>query len=211
MGWRRESGQASAEWIGLMLLVSLALGGALAVAREADFGGGAHDLGGALAGGLVCAARDACRAEAAAVRELGGEAGGGVRGGEADGGARGGEADGGAPRGGAGRARGVHARHLRSWTSASPDAFGGRGIRPSAPWEPAPRGLRGLEGASRSVRRALGRAGAAAGEFGWLACLGYRQWRYDYEHPRGPRESMPVDAVLNELNECFNPVGWLLP
>ena len=205
-----ERGQATIEWVALMLAVALALGGALGVAHGADFGGPtrgpAHDLGETLAGGLVCAARDACRAERTAMRALEGGPlpGGGSLGGRSAGG---GSLGGRSLRGRPARGRSLRARRLRAWTSAPPDVFGGRGIRPSAPWERVPRGLRGLEGASSNLLRRLG----GAGEFGWVACLGYRQLRYDMEHPRTPRQSMPVDDVLDELNECFNPVGWLLP
>lgn len=178
MRWVRDSGQATVEWIGLVLVVSLGFGGALAALRGAGFGAEARGLGQALASAVTCAARDACRAEGTEMRELSGAVG---------------------------------RRELRRWTSAPPRAFGRRGIRPTAPWERAPRGLRGLDGASSSVLRALGKNARHAGEFGWLACLGYQQWRYDYEHPRSPRESMPVDAVLDELNTCFNPIGWLMP
>jgi hypothetical protein len=181
MGSGGERGQATVEWIGLLLLLSLAFGAVLMAVRGAGFGGPAHRLGEVLAGGITCAARDACRAEAAAMREL------------------------------RGRSPRDRARDLRAWTSAPPEPFGRRGIRPSAPWERGPRGLRGLDGANSSVLRALGRAGRHAGEFGWLACLGYQQWRYDYEHPRSPREAMPAAAVMDELNTCFNPIGWLLP
>jgi hypothetical protein len=87
------------------------------------------------------------------------------------------------------------------------DAFGGRGIRPSAPWERAPRGLRGLDGAGSGVLRALGRAGKSA----WIICLGYQRFRYDLDHPRSPRESVAPGEVFDELNTCLNPWVFLFP
>jgi hypothetical protein len=167
MWWRAgagQCGQATVEWIGLVLGLALAFGGALGVARGADFGGEAHGLGEALASRVTCAARGSCHVEHRVV-----------------------------PR--------VHA------PPPTLDAFGGRGIRPSAPWERAPRGLRGLDGAGAGVLRALGQVGRRA----WIGCLGYRRLRYDLDHPRTPRESVPVGEVLDELNRCLNPWMFLFP
>jgi hypothetical protein len=58
-----ERGQASIEWIGLLLLVSLALAGALAFLPAID----GRPLGAALARALVCAVRQDCAAERAAL------------------------------------------------------------------------------------------------------------------------------------------------
>jgi hypothetical protein len=164
-GAAEERGQATVEWIGLVLGLALAFGGALGVARGADFGGEAHGLGEALASRVTCAARGACH---------------------------------------------VHRRSVVRRLHAPPpalDAFGGRGIRPSAPWERAPRGLRGLDGAGSGVLRALGRAGKSA----WIICLGYQRFRYDLDHPRSPRESVAPSEVLDELNTCLNPWVFLFP
>lgn len=87
------------------------------------------------------------------------------------------------------------------------DAFGGRGIRPSAPWERAPRGLRGLGGTGAGVLRALGELGRHA----WFGCLGYRRVRYDLAHPRSSREGTPSGETLDALNECLNPWEFLFP
>jgi hypothetical protein len=53
---RSERGQASVEWVGLVLLVSLALGAAVAVAPAVD----GRSLGGFLAHQLVCVVRGGC-------------------------------------------------------------------------------------------------------------------------------------------------------
>jgi hypothetical protein len=52
---QREAGQASVEWVGLVLLAALALGGLLAFVPSRD-----DSLGGVVAERIVCAARGAC-------------------------------------------------------------------------------------------------------------------------------------------------------
>jgi hypothetical protein len=182
-----QGGQATVEWIGLVLGLALAFGGALGVARGADFGDEAHGLGEALASRVTCAARDACAAERRAAPGRGAPGSPALR-----------EAPGGRP-----------LRARPRWRRPPPtlDAFGGRGIRPSAPWERTPRGLRGLDGAGAGVLRALGQVGRRA----WIGCLGYRRLRYDLDHPRTPRDSVPVGEVLDELNRCLNPWMFLFP
>jgi hypothetical protein len=56
-----ERGQATIEWVGLVLLVALALGALVAVVPV----GGGRTLGDAVAHALVCAVRGGCAAEAA--------------------------------------------------------------------------------------------------------------------------------------------------
>jgi hypothetical protein len=197
-GGAGERGQATVEWIGLVLGLALAFGGALGVTRGADFGGEAHGLGEALASRVTCAARAACGAGRGAALPGGAFPGGAFRGGAQRGGPlRGGPLPGGPLRGGP-----------RSWRSPPAlDAFGGRGIRPSAPWERAPRGLRGLGGAGSGVLRALGRAGNRA----WIVCLGYRRLRDELDHPRTPRQGVPPGEVLDALNDCLNPWEFFFP
>src|SRR3954470_14106362 len=64
-----ERGQASVEWIGLLLLVSVALGAAVAFVPAVD----GRPLGAALARVLVCAVKRDCHAESAALRRAYGE------------------------------------------------------------------------------------------------------------------------------------------
>jgi hypothetical protein len=64
-----ERGQASVEWIGLLLLVSIALAAAVAFAPVAD----GRPLGAALVRALVCAVSGDCHAEAAALTRVYGE------------------------------------------------------------------------------------------------------------------------------------------
>jgi hypothetical protein len=66
MGARsRQSGQATVEWVGLLLAVGLALGalaGGVRGAVRGDSGEGARELGEAVAERITCAARDRCGA-----------------------------------------------------------------------------------------------------------------------------------------------------
>jgi hypothetical protein len=62
-----ERGQATVEWIGLLLGIALVLGAVAAGGREAAKGESAVGLGDAVAERIVCAAKGAC-AEKGAVR-----------------------------------------------------------------------------------------------------------------------------------------------
>ncbi|HYZ29105.1 MAG TPA: hypothetical protein VE570_08640, partial [Thermoleophilaceae bacterium] len=66
-----ERGQASIEWIGLLLLVALALAAALAFVPSVD----GRPLGAAIARALVCAVKQDCRVEGTALRRAYGERG----------------------------------------------------------------------------------------------------------------------------------------
>jgi hypothetical protein len=66
---RSERGQASIEWIGLLLLVSVALAAGLAFVPAVD----GRPLGAALARALVCAVKGDCRSDGAALRRAYGE------------------------------------------------------------------------------------------------------------------------------------------
>jgi hypothetical protein len=43
----------------------------------------------------------------------------------------------------------------------------------------------------------------------WFACLAYRSWQDDREHPRLLGEARPVKRTVHMLNECVNPVSFL--
>jgi hypothetical protein len=64
-----ERGQASVEWIGLLLLVSVALAVAVAFVPAVD----GRPLGAAIARALVCAVKHDCHADRAALRKAYGE------------------------------------------------------------------------------------------------------------------------------------------
>ena len=61
----------------------------------------------------------------------------------------------------------------------------------------------GLAGARR-VAGALARRA-------WIACLGYRRYRYERSHPRrlSPLDPIPVGDGLSIANACLNPLGFL--
>jgi hypothetical protein len=66
-----ESGQATVEWIGLLLGIALVLGAVAAGGREAAKGESAAGLGDAVAERIVCAAKGACGAGAPRGRLVG--------------------------------------------------------------------------------------------------------------------------------------------
>jgi hypothetical protein len=43
----------------------------------------------------------------------------------------------------------------------------------------------------------------------WIACLGYRRFLYERDHPRAPTEPMPVADALEIANVCLNPLSFL--
>jgi hypothetical protein len=63
-----DRGQATVEWVGLLLGVGLMFGALVAGGRGAAKGESARELGDALAERITCAARDACRAAPARPR-----------------------------------------------------------------------------------------------------------------------------------------------
>jgi hypothetical protein len=151
-GLGAQRGQATVEWVGLLLGVALMLGVLVAGGREATKGESADGLGEAVAERITCAARGACAV---------------------------GERPPGAPRGAPGALR------------EAP----GAGV-------PPPRRLAGS--GSAPLRKVSGVAKRA-----WMLCLGYRRWRYDVEHPLGPRQAVPLRETVHMLNECVNPLSFL--
>jgi hypothetical protein len=176
-----ERGQATVEWAGLALLVSLAMGGLLTVAGAADFGRPARALGDALVERLAQPLPAHARARAL----LRGAPGAGPP---------------------SSRSRPPRGSSPGSRPRApGPPAGGSRSVRP-----PSLRYLaRGVRPSGRTSR--VLRTLARAGEHAWFWCVGYRGLRYDFEHPRSPREFMSPDAVVEVLDKCLNPLGFLLP
>jgi hypothetical protein len=43
----------------------------------------------------------------------------------------------------------------------------------------------------------------------WIACLGYRRFIYERDHPRAPTEPLPVREALEIANVCLNPLSFL--
>jgi hypothetical protein len=74
LGARGQKGQATVEWVGLLLAVGLMLGalaGGVRGATRAESGEGARELGRAVAKRITCAARDLCGAAEPARGERG--------------------------------------------------------------------------------------------------------------------------------------------
>ena len=67
----------------------------------------------------------------------------------------------------------------------------------------APRSAAGL-GAARRVAGAVARRA-------WIACLGYRRYRYERAHPGrlSPHDPIPIGAGLSIANACLNPLAFL--
>ena len=161
-----ERGQATVEWAGLALLLSLMLGGLLTAAGAADLGRPARALGEAIVGRLAHPLHARPLHAHALPREAP------------------------APRSPAPHAVAVRPPSLR---------YLARGVRPAWPPSASDRG--------RRVLRSLARAG----EHAWFLCLGYRGLRNDAQHPRSPREFMSPHALVDVVNECLNPLDFLLP
>ena len=166
-----ESGQATIEWTGLVLLVAIALGALLTLARPVD----GRRLGGSVAHAITCAARGGCAAA------------------------------GGAPPS-ARRASpriAVPAASPGTGRVGSPATSGHAGPGPAPPHAAAPP-------APRSADPAALRGARTAAKRLWLLCLGYRRFRYDLEHPRAPMQGVPMSETLDTVNECLNPLSFLV-
>jgi hypothetical protein len=182
-----EGGQATVEWVALVLAAALVLGAAAALAgREAD-----PALGEAVAKRITGAARAVGRAPAGAAGTS-----------PADALARSAPPGGGAP-GAAPLGAGP--------PDARPPA-----AAPPGPGDPAPVApTRSASSPLAALPRAVGFGGALAGigrvaKHGWIVCVGYERWRHELESPSAPTEPLPVDTALSIVNTCFNPHDYLL-
>lgn len=186
---RGQRGQASVEWIVLVLLLALGLAALARFAPRADAGG----LGAELVHGLACAARGGgCEAQPGA-RALGGAA------------ARGAPVRGGAP---------SRLFTVPPLVPVPPRGLAPRrptAVRPPAPGSPrAPSGrpwLRPPRFAGPLVRRA-GRDAGLLWRRSWMLCLGYERVRYSVLHPeiRFPHQTIPLSEALRIANDCLSPV-----
>jgi hypothetical protein len=185
---RSERGQASVEWIGLVLLLALGLTALARFAPRTDAG----QLGAELAHALRCAASGGCDGE----RDSPGAPGAPT------------------PRG-AGRlvvapplvplAPGARERARPGAGEARPR----RRSRAGGP-RPAPGGRPWLR-PPRPAGALLRRAGRGAGTLwrrSWLLCLGYERIRWSVLHPeiRFPHQTIPVSEELRIANDCLSPV-----
>jgi hypothetical protein len=187
---RGESGQASVEWIGLVLLVALGLA---ALVRFAPRAAEAEALGPELVHALACAARGRCDA---AARDAGASARGHVPRGALP-------TDGGAPRSAlptdGGARTGGGSRRMVSAPPLVPLVPRGRSA-PAAGPRPLLRG--------RALLRRVGRGAGLAWRRSWLLCLGYERARYGFLNPevRFPGVPIPYSEDLRMLNDCLSPV-----
>ena len=85
----------------------------------------------------------------------------------------------------------------------SPATSGHAGPGPAPPHAAAPP-------APRSADPAALRGARTAAKRLWLLCLGYRRFRYDLEHPRAPMQGVPMSETLDTVNECLNPLSFLV-
>ena len=176
-----EGGQATVEWVALVLAAALVLGAAAAFAgSETDRG-----LGEAVAERITSAA-DAAGAPAAAAAAPAAAAPTSSESGRPPAAAPGQPV----------RKRPISGRFRTGWSEAAPPVR----AAPSAPAS-APRAV----DAFRSVRGV-----ADVAKHAWIVCLGYERWRHELEHPAAPTEALPVDVALSIVNTCFNPHDYLL-
>jgi hypothetical protein len=185
---RGDSGQASVEWIGLVLLLALGMAALVRFAPRAD----AQALGPELLHAIGCAARGGCDAP------------------------RGGPPSRGAPSGMVSAPPLVPiAPRERPGPTAGPRALRAPVSRPLGP-APAGRWL-GIPGplvrgrALLRGRALVGRAGRGVGVLwrrSWMLCLGYERVRYGILHPeiRYPQMPIPLSEDLRMVNDCLSPV-----
>jgi hypothetical protein len=177
-----ERGQATVEWIGIVLLVALALVGLGRFAPRAH----GEELGMTLARSVTCAARDGCGhgypASGSPSASSGSRA---VRRGFTPPPLLPHRADVGA----GGRFRLPRGRTLLNWGRRQlADRIGRAGERALV----------------ERLRRGTGTAWRRA----WIACLVYERFRYAFMHPesRFPGHVIPPSEVLRMANDCISPL-----
>ena len=69
----------------------------------------------------------------------------------------------------------------------------------------------GLTGARRVAGAGARRVAGAVARRAWIACLGYRRYRYERSHPGrlSPLDPIPLEEGLATANACLNPLGFL--
>ncbi len=174
-----EAGQAAPEWVGTVLLVTVALG-ALAAFRAPW--GGDRGVGEMVANRIACAARGACA---------------GAPGGAA---CAAGGACAGAPAGAVAPGRPGVASPARS--GAPPPI-----TRAPPPITRAPAPV--TRARAIDALRRLRAVGVTLVKRAWIVCIGYRRFRYELEHPRAPNQVMPLAEAVDIANGCLNPYGFL--
>jgi hypothetical protein len=193
-----ERGQASVEWVGLVLLLALGLTALARFAPRPDAGA----LGAELAHALTCAARGSCAAERDGRTPSGVPAGGGsgrlavapplvpVARAERD-----------PLRRGLGLSRPGQSRPGLGRPGQSRP---GRG----RPWLGRPRFAGPLPGHAGPLLRRARRGAGTLWRRSWLLCLGYERVRWSILHPeiRFPHQTIPLSEGLRIANDCLSPV-----
>ena len=183
-----ERGQATVEWIGIVLLVALAL------AALGRFTPRAHgeELGMTIAHTVTCAAREGCGR---------GDSGAGTR---IASGAR--PASGGSDlvqRGFTPPPLLPHRADVRAG-----GAFRLPSSRTLLQWGRRELADRVGRAGERAVVRRLRRGTGTAWRRAWIACLVYERFRYAFMHPesRFPGHVIPPSEVLRMANDCISPL-----
>ena len=183
-----ERGQATVEWIGIVLLVALALA---ALGRFAPRAHG-EELGMTIAHSVTCAARDGC-GRGHLTSEPGTASGTRT-----------------AASGSRLVQRGFTPPPLLPYRA---DARAGGALRlPSARtllrWGRRELADRVGRGGERALVRRLRRGTGTAWRRAWIACLVYERFRYAFMHPesRFPGHVIPPSEVLRMANDCISPL-----
>ena len=178
---RSERGQATVEWIGMVLLVALALAALGRFAPGAD----GHGLGATLAHSVTCAARDGC--QAGRVPSSHHAAAGGPRG---------------VQKAFTAPPLVPHPDHHQARRGLRLPSF--RTLFESGRREVAERVGRA---GGRALAERLRRGGGLAWRRAWIACLIYERARYAFLHPesRFPGYTIPLSEVLRMSNDCISP------
>jgi hypothetical protein len=199
---RSERGQASVEWIVLVLLLALALTALARFAPHLDAG----DLGAELLSTVTCAARGGCDAKRG-LRPVGA-----TRSGEAP--LRSGPTPAPDAPGLLVTAPPLLPLAPRTRHVTRPGGGGLARPRPPAAHSPAaPRGrpwFRTPRFPAPLVRRARRGAGVLWRR-SWMICLGYERLRYSVLHPeiRFPNAAIPVSEGVRIANDCLSPVDLI--
>jgi hypothetical protein len=182
---RSERGQASVEWIVLVLLLALALTALARFAPRADAG----DLGAELVSTVTCAARGGCDSQ----RDRR----------PPDRAARPGEMP---PRGGATPAGGAPSRLVTAPPLVPVPPRTRVVLRPRPQGTRSPLALRPPR--FGPLARRAGRGAGVLWRRSWLLCLGYERVRYSVLHPeiRFPHQTIPLSEDLRIANDCLSPV-----
>jgi hypothetical protein len=176
---RSEGGQASVEWVGVVLLVAVALG---ALARLSDRVDGS---GVATAGlGATRCALAGCEGRGAPLASTTG-------------------IEGGRSPGDGARAPAARAVTLPPLLPAPPPGGGatGGGRAAGAPRRP---GLRLTNPIPPRARARLGAVWRRA----WVACFAYERVRYGLLHPENHRQVVPLRDIAQMTNDCLSPFDF---